>query len=154
MEYQTYTVQDGDTIISIAEKFGKKVIDIIKENNLEDVYYLSPGEIIKIPYKRSGFAYYEVKKGDTLYQIARKYDIDLETLTQINGLENNEYIYPGQKILVPEEGTMTYITKMGDTLINVSEKFGVDPDEIILYNEYIYLLPEQLIAYKFKKNRI
>lgn len=154
MEYQTYIVQEGDTIISIAEKFGKRIVDIIKENNLEDVYYLTPGDELKIPMKRSGFTYYTVKKGDNLYQIARKYNISLENLTAINGLENNEYIYPGQLLLVPEEGTLTYITKEGDTLINLAKELGISQDRLILYNDYIYLLPEQLIAYKIDKKEL
>ena len=154
MEYMTYVVQEGDTIISIAEKFGKRIIDIIKENNLEDVYYLTPGQELKIPNKRSGFTYYTVKKGDNLYQISKKYNISLENLALINGLENNEYIYPGQQLLVPEEGTFTYITKEGDTLINLANELGISQDRLILYNDYIYLLPEQLIAYKIDKNQL
>ena len=151
MEYETYIVQDGDTIISIAEKFNKRVIDIIKENNLEDVYYLTPGTSIKIPMRKEGFTYYTVKKGDTLYKISNLYNIDLDILTQINGLEPNEYIYPDQLLIVPKEGTMTYITKMGDTLVNLSKRLGINPEDLIVYNESIYLLPEQLIAYRINK---
>jgi len=146
--YREYIIQDGDTIISIAEKNNIRVIDLIDINNLQDVYYLNPGEVIKIPIKETGFEYYTVKKGDNLYQISKKFNIGLDILTQINGLEDNEYIYPEQKILVPKPGITPYITKIGDTLINLSEKFGIKEEDLLVLNENIYLLPEQLIAFR------
>lgn len=150
----TYIVQMGDTIQSIANKFNVNASDLIKENNLQNIYYLVPGLELIIPSTSddSAFEYYTVKKGDNLYQIGKKYDITAEMLATINGLELNEYIFPDQKILVPKKGVFVYITKEGDTLNLVSDELGIPRENILLYNDNIYLLPEQLIAYKIRNN--
>jgi len=153
MGNDVYVVREGDTIISIAQDFGIKIVDLIEANGLENIYTLIPGDELIIPTDIPlGFTYYIVQKGDTLYKIAGMYNIDMEDLAQINGLELGEYIYPGQKLLVPKEGVFAYITKEGDTLVNIAEKLNVNPEDILLYNRRIYLLPEQLIAYKIREN--
>lgn len=151
---QTYIVEQGDNIAGIAKKFNVKVADIVRENNLENIYYLVPGLELVIPTSttQSAFDYYTVRKGDTLYQIGKKFGITAEMLAELNGLELNEYIYPEQRLLVPKEGVQVYITKDGDTLNLVADELGISRENILLYNENIYLLPEQLIAYKIIKN--
>lgn len=147
----TYIVEVGDTIQSIARKFEVSIDDLVKENNLENTYFLEPGLELIIPESKENteaFEYYVVKKGDNLYQIGLKYNITPELLAEINGLELNEYIFPDQKILVPKKGVKVYITKEGDTLKSVANELEVPRENILLYNENIYLLPEQLIAYR------
>lgn len=152
MENETYIVKEGDTLISIAQLFGIRIIDLIEANKLEDAYNLVPGTELIIPTDLPlGFTYYIVQKGDNLYRIAERFQIDMEDLAAINGLELGEYIFPNQKLLVPKEGVYAYITKDGDTLVNVARELSLDPEDILLYNKRIYLLPEQLIAYKFKE---
>lgn len=80
------------------------------------------------------------------------FNIDMDDLASINGLEINEYLYPNQKLLVPKEGVYAYITKDGDTLINIADNLSINPEDILFYNKRIYLLPEQLIAYKIRDN--
>lgn len=148
----TYIVEVGDTIQSIARKFEVSLEDLVKENNLENIYFLEPGLELIIPESTGtnteAFEYYTVKKGDNLYQIGLKYNISPELLAEINGLELNEYIFPDQKLLVPKNGIQVYITKEGDTLKLISNELGIPRESILLYNENIYLLPEQLIAYR------
>ena len=150
----TYIVEVGDTIQSIADKFKVNREDLIKENDLQNIYYLVPGLELIIPTtsSESGFTYYTVQKGDNLYQIGKKYNITAELLANLNGLELNEYIFPDQKLLVPREGVSVYITQDGDTLNLVSDELGIPRESILLYNENIYLLPDQLIAYRIKNN--
>lgn len=150
----TYIVEVGDTIQSIANKFDVKAADLIRENDLQNIYYLVPGLELIIPTTsdESAFEYYTVQKGDNLYQIGKKYNITAEMLASINGLELNEYIFPDQKLLIPKNGVFVYITKDGDTLNLVADELGVPRDKILLYNENIYLLPDQLIAYRIKDN--
>lgn len=155
----TYIVQLGDTIQGISRRFNVLVSDLIKENNLENIYFLEPGLELIIPGNedtsnntKSAFEYYTVKKGDNLYQIGLKYNITAELLAELNGLELNEYIFPEQKLLVPKNGVQVYITKQGDTLNLVADELGIPRENILLYNENIYLLPEQLIAYRIINN--
>ena len=46
---------------------------------------------------------YEIKKGDTLYQISKEYNVNTKLLAQLNGLNLDDYIYPGQTILIPKK---------------------------------------------------
>lgn len=147
---ETYIVKEGDNIATIAKKYNISIVDLINQNNLENVYYLEPGLELIIPEERAplGFTYYTVKKGDSLYEIAKRYNISVKDLSELNGLEIGEYIYPEQRILVPEEGVEVYITKEKDTIQTIIDKLGTNREEIFVYNPKIYLLPEQLIAYR------
>ena len=150
---ETYIVKEGDNIATIAKKYNISIVDLINQNNLENVYYLEPGLELIIPQEKAplGFTHYTVKKGDNLYEIAKRYNISVKDLSELNGLEINEYIYPEQRLLVPEEGVQVYITKDGDTIQTIIDKLGTNREEIFVYNPKIYLLPEQLIAYR-KRN--
>ena len=91
---------------------------------------------------------YEIKKGDTLYQISKDYNVNTKLLAELNGLNIDDYIYPGQTILVPKKNVSYYITKEGDTLKGVSKIFNVNESDIIKNNRTIYLTPGQMIYYK------
>ena len=91
---------------------------------------------------------YEIKSGDTLYKISKYYDVNTKLLAELNGLNLDDYIYPGQTLLVPKKDVSYYITKEGDTLYNVSNIFDVKEDKIVEQNKTIYLMPGQMIYYK------
>lgn len=85
---------------------------------------------------------YTVVKGDTLYEIAKKYNTTVNTLTDINMLTNNN-IFPGQVLLIPNTNNPdeeyyfeTYTVKPGDNLELISNKLGVDPILLGLYNDF------------------
>ncbi|MCI5967322.1 MAG: LysM peptidoglycan-binding domain-containing protein [Tenericutes bacterium] len=168
---QTYIVEPGDNIIGIANKLNVSVSDLVKENNLDNMYYLVPGLELVIPmvngtnnnnYNNMNnsnnmnsdtngndyFEYYTVQKGDSLYQIGLKYNLTQQEIANLNGLELNEYIFPGQRLMLPRKGVKMYITKDGDTLSNIASSLGLTQEEIINTNRNIYLLPEQLIVYR------
>lgn len=91
---------------------------------------------------------YEIKKGDTLYKISKEFNVNTKLLATLNGLDEEDYIYPEQIILIPKKNVSYYITKDGDTLSNVSEIFGVNEIDLIKQNKTIYLSSEQMIYYK------
>ncbi len=143
-----YTVSSGENIGDIAKKFNIDVSDIERVNTI-DLMSLKDGQVIKIPVRATDrFEYYQVKKGDTLYGIATKYDIDSELLAEINGIKVYDYLYPNQILLVPLPGVKFYVTKLGDTLESVAIKEGTTPEIFIKDNLNIYLLPEQLLSYR------
>lgn len=85
---------------------------------------------------------YTVKKGDSLYTIAKAYETTVNELTDINMLTST-VIYPGQVLLVPKlknEKTEyyfeDYITEVGDTIESVGKKYGIDPVTLGLYNDF------------------
>ena len=144
--YEKYTIKPGDNLESIANKFNTTV-DMIKDiNNFESTYLRAGSEIIVPKNKEQYFDYYTIKKGDSLYAIARKYNINPELLATLNGLTMNDYIYPNQEILIPKSGYSYYITTEGDTLDIVAGRFKVDKDRVLKENQTIYLMPDQLLV--------
>ena len=94
------------------------------------------------------YSVYEIKKGDSLYKISKEFNVNTKLLSELNGLNIDDYIYPGQMILVPKKDVSYYITKEGDTLSTVSNVFGVSEMDIVNNNKTIYLMKEQMIYYK------
>lgn len=94
------------------------------------------------------FEVYKIKKGDNIYAIARKYNINPELLVLINGLNMTDYIYENQDVLIPKPGYSYYLTKSGDKLNDVLNLFKVDFNEFNKYNENVLLDGEQILVNK------
>ncbi len=94
------------------------------------------------------YTYYTIEKGDNLYEIARKYNINPKLLAAVNGIEDKEYIYPGQVLMIPKSGYSYYITGEGDTLKGVADAFRTTEANMLRMNKTVYLLPDQLLVYK------
>lgn len=98
-----YIVKKGDTLYSIAEQLGTTVDELKRLNNLTS-NILSIGQVLLT--NSSGITgevvenTYTVKAGDTLYSIAKKYGISVDTLKQMNSLTNN-LLSIGQVLIVP-----------------------------------------------------
>ena len=74
--------------------------------------------------------------------------MNVRDLEKINGLEEDDYIYPNQEILIPKQGVGIYVTVDNETLEDISKKIGIRPEVIMDQNDKLYLLPDQLIVYK------
>jgi len=94
-----YTVQIGDTVSSIANRFGLTVNTVLWANNLGNYSLIRPGNNLIIP-PASGFLY-SVKSGDTLSRIANTYKIETSEITKQNNLEENSSLKIGQQLLLP-----------------------------------------------------
>lgn len=146
--YRIYQVQENDTLENLAVRLGTTVDELIRINGSMG-NSLVPGQYIIIPItKPQIFQVYVIKKGDSIYSIAQAYQTNYKDLLRLNGLTENDYLYPDQEILVPKEGTVYYITKDGDTIEQVSRQMEITPLEILLQNESVYLMPDQLLAYQ------
>lgn len=147
--YDKYLIKEGETLEDIASRFNTSVDMILNINDMYSREYLREGEEIIVPKNQeSYFTYYTVNQGDSLYQIARKYNINPSLLALLNGLNMEDYIYPNQRLIIPKSGYSFYITKDGDTLEIVKDKFNKNWEDILKYNETIYLLPGQLMINK------
>lgn len=144
--YKVYQVQNGETLDSIANKFGVSV-DVIKSLN-GIVNNVIPGTYLVIPQDDSNkmFTKYIVQKGDNIYAIARKYNVSPNQLLILNGLNATDIIYPNQEILVPNSNINMYVTAEGDTLNKVLKELNTDANNMQMQNSTIYLLPDQLIV--------
>ena len=136
----TYVVQKGDSLYSIANKLGTTVSELKKENNLTS-NTLQIGEVLRIPTKEiyeEEENIYIVKKGDSLYSIANKYNTTVEELKRINNLTSN-ILSIGQVLKLPsdkasdvenEENTISYTVQKGDSLYSIARKYDTTIDRI------------------------
>ena len=146
--YQVYQIKNGETIESIAKKLNTTSDEIRRLNGIGDNATIREGSYIIIPNNgmisnnidNNEYKKFIVKKGDNLYAIARNNNIDYQTLIRINGLKEDEYIYPNQEILIPNK--KTYVT--GEEKIkDVLNKLNLNMDQI----EELYLKEDQIINY-------
>lgn len=135
----TYTVVKGDTLSSIAAKYGTSYQELARINGIADPNVIYPGQVLRLsggstakPTPAPAGGSYTVVSGDTLSGIAQRYNTNWQTLQQLNGLADPNKIYPGQKLKVPGAGAaapatsnqQTYTVKAGDSLSGIAAKFG------------------------------
>ena len=99
-DIEYYTVQSGDTLSAIAEKFGISINTILWENNLSLSSYIRPGDKLAI-LPITGISY-TVSSGDTLSSIAKKFNTSLEKILAFNNLESPSVIKSRQKLIIPD----------------------------------------------------
>ena len=133
-----YKVKSGDTLWSIARNYGINVNTLKEVNNL-DSNTLSIGQVLYIPVNEVEEVtndIYTVKIGDTLYSIARKYNLTVDELMKLNNKSNN-LLSVGEKLIVsksiPKTDT-TYKVVAGDTLYKIANKFNVSVDNLKVIN--------------------
>lgn len=132
-----YIVKSGDTLYSIAKKYGLTVDELKKMNNLSS-NTLSINQKLLVGNDMStddNYDVYVVESGDTLWGIASKYNTSVDKIKDINNLNSNN-LSIGQKLLVPGNnlGTKKYIVKSGDTLYKIAQNNGTTVTELINLN--------------------
>lgn len=145
--YEIYDVIQGDDLISVSTRYNVSEEDLRKLNGFDNIHTLSNGDRIVVPSKANNlFGLYIVKENDDVNSLSQSLGISPESLLTLNGLERNDYLYPGQELVIPLYNTKFYITKIGDTLKTVKNELGTNYDYLIEENKSIYLLPDQLMA--------
>ena len=103
----TYVVRPGDTLYSIARRFGTSYQALAAANGLHSPYTIYVGQKLVIPGSGapaptppSGNVYI-VRPGDTLWSIAMRYGTTPWAIAAANGLANPNFIYPGQRLIIP-----------------------------------------------------
>lgn len=156
----TYTVKKGDSLYSIANLYGTNVNTLIRLNNLKN-NNLSIGqkllvpEIYQSPTTVPNYTNYTVKKGDSLYSIARNFNVSIDTIIKDNSLNSNN-LSIGQNLKIrtnaPSIGeveeecfgieytppsnvsTINYTVKKGDSLYKIANQYNTSVSEIIRLN--------------------
>ena len=129
----TYIVQKGDSLYSIAQRLGTTVNELKTINNLTS-NTLQIGQVLRIPTEEvyeDNENIYVVKRGDTLYSIARDKNITVAELKRLNNLTSDN-LSIGQLLkipspLLPED---SYTVKKGDSLYSISQKFNTTVDAL------------------------
>ncbi|MEW5922607.1 MAG: LysM peptidoglycan-binding domain-containing protein [Candidatus Zixiibacteriota bacterium] len=151
-----HEIRRGETISSIASKYGVSQYAILEANNLSSRSKIFAGKSLIVPvpndreytrqskpeYSAEGNVY-SVRSGDTVWDIARAFGTTPEKIRQLNGLDRNSRIYVGQKLVIFSDGgsstysqkqdnskTETYTVKKGDTLWEIARKYGMTTGEL------------------------
>ena len=148
-EYTNYTVKKGDNLYSIARNYNID-IDILKKDNGLTSNLLNIGQMIRIrttpesleieecigpsytpPIGSMNYKIYTVKKGDSLYSIAKANNTTSAILKSINNLTSNN-LSIGKQLKIPISSTTTtvYTVKKGDSLYSIAKKFNTTVDSI------------------------
>jgi LysM repeat protein len=168
-----HTVQDGDTLTSLAELFGVTPEQIAEANDLFDLHSVIAGETLRIPgappaddVDESGEEVvtdsgrrHTVASGEVLSLIAEVYGVRLAAIIAANGLDNPDHIVAGQTLIVPgafesgpesgETSTVVHVVGAGETLTSIAEKYGVDLSRLAdannLADHDVIILGENLV---------
>lgn len=120
--YQTYTIKKGDSLYSISKKYNTTVDAIKKINNLPS-NILTIGTTIQIPSSTQKNNTYTVERGDTLYSIAKRLGVSIDSLKAANNLTTN-MLSVGDKLIIPTEEKNTHKVTKGDTLYSLARKYN------------------------------
>ena len=140
-----YIVSRGDTLKSLAARFGTTVDSLLAANpEIANANLIYEGQRLKVyvsappppPPPPSGQVYY-VQSGDTLRKIASKFSTTVDAILKVNPqIGNPNVIYVGQAITIPA-GVVTYVVQKGDTLRIIANKFGTTVDNLLALNPNI-----------------
>lgn len=148
----TYTVQRGDTLSSIASRYGTTVQELVDINGLSNPNLIYPGEVLRITTnstthgsetRGTGSIIYTVQRGNTLSQIANRYGVTVSHIVEINNIANPNLIYPGQKLRITESTNTNlnpvnqnnfYTVQRGDTLSGIARRYGVSTQYLVRLN--------------------
>lgn len=138
-------VKSGDSLYKIANDNNISLNKLIEYNNLSSTN-LSVGQQILIPIISteipSNYTNYTVKSGDSLYQIALKFNTSVNAIKQLNNLSTNN-LSIGQVLKIPSSNVqedipstsyIEYIVKSGDSLYSIGNKYSLSVNEIKEFN--------------------
>ena len=144
-----HTVRAGDSLYTIARRYGSSVSDIRQANGLRSSL-IHPGQELVVPrfgsaagrpaagrsWEAAADGAYVVQRNDTLWDIARGFSVSVDSLCAANGLSRNGLIRPGQRLRIPDgasgpgpgepraaitgSGSASYVVRQGDTLYDIA----------------------------------
>ena len=162
-KFYIHKVEKGQSLYAIAKTYSIDVNSILAEND-EAIDGLKNGQELKIPFESlmpkqsmsidtNKFVYHKITKGQTVYAITKKYNIDEKKLTQYNpninnGLKEGEYLIVGEKkktdqvkqSTVIANNTLssdTYIVQQSETLYGISKKMKISQEDLLKWNPEI-----------------
>jgi LysM repeat protein len=144
---QVHVVQRGETLYSIARRYGTSVSAIASANGLRNPNYIWVGQRLVIPGGGGGGSAgsgggsgttHVVQRGETLYSIARRYGTSVSAIVSANGLRNPNYIWAGQRLRIPAgggggssrgggslpSGGTVHVVQRGETLAGIAYRYG------------------------------
>ena len=154
----TYEVQAGDTVLSIAQRFGVSPGTIVQANGLVGgaADSLLVGQKLRV-LPVDGLIH-KVAEGDMVRDIAAYYGVETQAIVKANGLAEPYFVQPGQELIVPggkipdqpaptsdqpvaapaapapEATPVPYTVADGDSVVSIAERYGLEPRQLARYN--------------------
>jgi len=152
-----HRVRRGQTMSTIAARYGVRVSDLVALNNLRSRHRIYVGQVLRLPQTKGGKqkhrvqaakkrspkvepralpagGTYKVRRGDTIDRIARRYGMTPKELQAVNNIRNKNKIYPGQRLVLAKLEGDTYIVRRGDSIDGIAKRTGKDPKELLALN--------------------
>ena len=127
-----YQVVAGDTLYSIAFRYGLDYRDLAKKNGIEAPYNIAVGQILALNLNNAKAPEYIVKRGDTLYSIAKSNGQSVDFLAGVNGLNAPYTLEVGQKLsLARKDGNTTSKAKVETTVPVAGEKKAPQKEQVV-----------------------
>ncbi len=144
-QQQVHVVRPGENLYRIALRYGTTVQAIMQANGLRNPNYIWVGQRLIIPTKGGGSGgsgtgtrVHIVRAGQTLAQIARYYGTTVQAIAQANRLRNPNYIWVGQRLIIPvggqsngslrgggnTTGSRVHIVRRGENLSRIAARYG------------------------------
>ncbi|MBE0409791.1 MAG: LysM peptidoglycan-binding domain-containing protein [Anaerolineales bacterium] len=165
-----YSVVKGDTLFKISLRCGTTVNALMRANpHIRYRNLIYPGQVLVLPGAiipdTGSQDIYIIKRGDTLRELANRFDTTVARLLELNpGIGNANLIYEGQRLAVPISSTpdpqpgQTYVVHRGDTLRKIAARFDTTVDVLLklnpqiknanlIYNGQRLVLPESVTIY-------
>lgn len=133
-----YIVQEGDSLYSIAVRFGTSVDELITVNQIVDPSVLFPGMELAVP-GFEGFSGYlsthVVRFGESLLGLATELNISIDDIVKLNRILNPASLYAGQQLVIPVvtveqdvgSAELRNVIQPGDTLLGLAAQYRINP---------------------------
>ena len=135
-DYLIYTIKPGDNLYNIAKNYNITLDELINFNEQASTL-LHIGEQLLIPINNKttdNNIQYIIKPGDTLYNIAKRYNITVDEIKRLNNFNNN-MLKIGDIIYLPSDNQVrTYVIRTGDTLESLANRFNTTVENIMRIN--------------------
>jgi LysM repeat protein len=138
-----YTVRSGETLGEIARKHGTTISALSSANGISNPNRIRAGQVLTIPGSGAGGGSlsHEVKRGESLSEIAARYRVSVAALVRANGISNPNVIRIGRTLTVPrgsggsESGaTTSHVVKAGETLGTIAARYGTTAARLAALN--------------------
>ena len=137
-DYLIYTIKKGDNLYDIAKNYNITLDELINFNQ-QGSTLLHIGEQLLIPINNqtNNNIQYVIKPGDTLYNIAKRYNTNVDEIKKINNLNTN-MLKIGETILIPGTSNyQTYVIRTNDTLEGIALKYNTTIEDIMKANNLL-----------------